>query len=275
MNPIEISTIEHKKEENKREDKKALPKLILLTIISGILGGCFSGVLLKAMKSLTSHTNGNLVEVFHQAQMSLGKYAGYVAIIFTIILSIISFALYNRSKKMVNTQDIDDEDVHKQVEKKLSTSLLFTSINSIFSYMMFGIAFYCMVMRESFDKICIISIAFAFIGFIFQTVSSSINQQKIVNLEKEMNPEKKGSVYDFQFHKKWMNSCDEAERFYAYKCAFSAYRATQTVCMVLSMVLTLLGMVFPIGLLPLICVIIIWGVSTVVYIVETMKIDQM
>ena len=275
MNPIEVSTIENKKEENKKEDKKALPKLILLTIISGIVGGCLSSGLIKTMEILTSKTSNNLVEVFHNAQMSLSKYAGFTAIGLAIILSLVSFSLYHRSKKIVQTQNIDDEEVHRQVEKKLSTALLLISLNTIFSYLMFGIAFYCIVIRERFDTTCIISVILAFVSFIFQTVSTSINQQKVVNLEKEMNPEKKGSVYDFQFHKKWMNSCDEAERFYAYKCAFSAYQTTQVVCLVLSVFLVLLGSVFPIGLLPLICVIIIWGVSTIVYIIQTMKVDQM
>lgn len=37
-------------------------------------------------------------------------------------------------------------------------------------------------------------------------------QQKAVDLERRMNPEKHGSVYDAKFQKKWLDSCDESER---------------------------------------------------------------
>ena len=273
MNPMEIPTLEKKKEENKLEDQKALPKLALFTILSGIFGGCFSGGAIFVVKYLEKHTDENLVELFHEAQMSLGNYAGYIAFALAVILSIVSFAFYKRSKAIVQTQDIDDDDVHKQVDQKLSFSLLLNNLNTLLSFFLFGTAFYCMDLRDTSSNLPLFSIVLAMAGFILQIISTSINQQKVVNLEKEMNPEKKGSVYDFQFHKKWMNSCDEAERFFAYKCAFSAYQATQIVCLVLSLLLTLIGMVFPIGLLPLFCVTIIWGVSTIVYIVQTMKID--
>ena len=273
MNPTDITTLEKKKEENKLEDQKALPKLVVLTILSGIFGGCFSGMAIFSAKYLKKHAGEDLVKVFHEAQMSLGDYAGYVTILLTVLLSIVSFTFYKRSKKLLQDQDIEDEDVHKQVEQKLSISLLLSNINSLFSFLLFGTAFYCMDIRDTSSNLPLFSIILAMAGFILQTISTSINQQKVVNLEKEMNPEKEGSVYDFQFHKKWMNSCDEAERFFAYKCAFSAYQATQIVCLILSLLLTLVGMVFPIGLLPLLCVTIIWGVSSVVYIVQTMKID--
>lgn len=273
MNPIEIPTMEMKKEENKKEDQKALPKLAVISIISAIIGGCFSAGAIFAVNYLKKHAGENLVELFHEAQMSLGNYAGYIAIVLAVVLSIVSFAFYNRSKKIVQTQDIDDEEVHKKVDKKLSVSLLLSNLNSLLSMLLFGTAFYCIYIRDTSSKLPLMSIALAMAGFILQTISTSINQQKVVNLEKEMNPEKKGSVYDLQFQKKWMNSCDEAERFIAYKCAFSAYQATQIVCLVLSLILTLVGMAFPIGLLPLLSVIIIWGVSTVVYIVQTMKFE--
>ena len=32
-------------------------------------------------------------------------------------------------------------------------------------------------------------------------------QQKIVDLERRINPEKRGSVYDMKFQKTWMDSC--------------------------------------------------------------------
>ena len=68
-----------------------------------------------------------------------------------------------------------------------------------------------------------------------------------------MNPEKTASVYDTKFQKKWMESCDEAEKIMIGKCAFKAYAATNTVCSILSIVLAICALVFGIGFLPSLC----------------------
>ena len=34
----------------------------------------------------------------------------------------------------------------------------------------------------------------------------------VVDLEKKLNPEKKGSVFEMQFQKTWLESCDEAQK---------------------------------------------------------------
>ena len=275
MDTSNYSETENKRNEIKKEDKKALPKLIVLMIVSGIIGAVFAAVSIEAMEYITEHSGANLVELFHELQISLGTYSGFATFAFALVLSVAGFVIYNYYKKIALHQDINDEAVHDRVEKGLTVSLLLTNINMLLSYILFGVAFYCVVLKEDLNNLGILSLIMALTGFILQSACTSINQQKIVNLEKEMNPEKNGSVYDLQFHKKWMDSCDEAERFYTYKCTFVAYRTTQIVCMALSVILVLLGMVFPIGLLPLICVIIIWGVSSIVYTVTCMKVEKM
>ncbi|MBQ5922337.1 MAG: DUF3169 family protein [Alistipes sp.] len=42
------------------------------------------------------------------------------------------------------------------------------------------------------------------VGLILSVVVAMVASVKIVNFEKEMNPEKKGSAYDFNFQKKWL-----------------------------------------------------------------------
>jgi len=41
-----------------------------------------------------------------------------------------------------------------------------------------------------------------------------------------MNPEKTASVYDMKFQKKWLETCDEAEKIIVGKCAFKAFNIT-------------------------------------------------
>ena len=86
-----------------------------------------------------------------------------------------------------------------------------------------------------------------------------------------MNPEKTASVYDTKFQKKWMDSCDEAEKIMIGKCAFKAYAATNTVCTVLSIVLAVCALVFGIGFLPSLAVCLIWIINQSVYCKEALK----
>ena len=102
-------------------------------------------------------------------------------------------------------------------------------------------------------------------GFLVTLYVSAVLQQKLVDATKRMNPEKHGSVYDTKFHKKWMESCDEAERAVIGQCAFKAYQAMSMSCLILWAVLGVGGMFFSWGFMPAMTVCIIWGVGQTVY----------
>ena len=51
-----------------------------------------------------------------------------------------------------------------------------------------------------------------------------IIQQKCVDTVKQINLEKKASVYDIRFEKKWIDDCDEAEKIIIGKCAYKRPR---------------------------------------------------
>lgn len=57
-----------------------------------------------------------------------------------------------------------------------------------------------------------------------------IIQQKCVDTVKQINPEKKVSVYDIRFEKKWIDDCDEAEKIIIGKCAYKRRILRQILC---------------------------------------------
>ncbi len=73
-------------------------------------------------------------------------------------------------------------------------------------------------------------------AFIAVMVETIIIQQRCVDAVKRMNPEKTASVYDVKFQRKWMDSCDEAEKLMIGKCAYKAYAAANTACAVLAII---------------------------------------
>ena len=117
--------------------------------------------------------------------------------------------------------------------------------------------------------------ALAMIGvFVLSCGCVIFAQQKVVDLERRMNPEKHGSVYDTKFQKKWLDSCDESERRQIGEAGYRAYIVTTRVCLGAWMVLTVLGMVFEIGMLPVSVLLLVWGVMQVTYTLECIRLGK-
>ena len=94
-------------------------------------------------------------------------------------------------------------------------------------------------------------------------------QKQVVDLLKTINPEKHGSIFDFNFNKKWIASCDEAQQLLIYKAAYKAFRIGIYTCLALWLLLFLANMAFDVGLLPIACVSLIWLIITIAYYVES------
>ncbi len=62
----------------------------------------------------------------------------------------------------------------------------------------------------------------------------------IVDIEKKLNPEKQGNVFDFKFNEVWLSCCDEAQKLMTYQAAYKAFMDTNITCIVLY-ILTFIG----------------------------------
>lgn len=251
-------------EQIKKEDKKAIGPFLLLMIVSALFGA-FAGYGMTHLKN--SFEGENLVDAFHQTQLTLADYAAIPTFIVCVLLSICGFVFYAYCKSFYKKHNIEDEVNLEKLDSLLSINLFVVSLTYCISWVLFGTGFYCIAMRELNG----LSIILCLGGFIISLVCTLILQQKIINFAKEIYPEKRGSVYDLHFQKKWMNSCDEAELYNAYKASYTSYQATNLCCIVMLVILTLLGMEFPIGILPLMCVCIIWAVQIISYTLASLK----
>ncbi len=108
-------------------------------------------------------------------------------------------------------------------------------------------------------------------AFVVVMVETMIIQQRCVDAVKRMNPEKIASVYDVKFQRKWMDSCDEAEKIIVGKCAYKAYAAANTACAVLAIIFAVCAFIFNTGFLPSFAVCVIWFVLQFIYYMETIR----
>ena len=140
-----------------------------------------------------------------------------------------------------------------------------SSINMIWNFCLFGMGF-CLDNAESMEVHYELETSMLLIGvFVAGLIILTIEQQKLVNLTKEINPEKKGSIYDVKFQKKWEASCDEAELFAIYKSAYRSYCITQRLCIILWLFCIIGGFVWGFGAVPVLLVSIIWGTMITSY----------
>lgn len=248
----------------KEANRKALPKFLIIMAVCTLLGGLIG--FFSAYFGLDT-LSGSL--------KAAGAWFGmnavpWLMVAVAVIVPVVSVLFYQQIKKLLKTWDGEDDIVSGAVDTKLTTILWLASATMIFAFFLF--AALCAVtpsMFESEKSITMFWITLtAFIIILFETI---FIQQKCVDATKKMNPEKTASVYDMKFQKKWVESCDEAEKVVIGKCAYKAYAATNMVCAVLAGVLMIFALEFETGLLPALAVCLIWLINVSVYAKETIR----
>ena len=246
------------KNEIKRANRKALPKFILVVAISLIVGGAVGYLSGRFRLDM-------LADGIKRAGAFFGTYlAPWLMAALAAVLPAVGIPLYRSAKKLLSAWDGEDEAISDTIDGKLSTAIWISSASLVFSYFLIAAAYsggFAIFDRKESTVVFLIAIA-AFFAIMIETI---LIQQKCVDIVKQTNPGKKASVYDMKFQKKWMDSCDEAEKILIGKCAYKAYAAINTVCAVLAILLAVGALVFEIGFLSSFVVCLVWIVNLSVY----------
>lgn len=270
----ENNKAENNKKENKAALKKFIPMLIVCALIGGLVGGASSFI-------GYSDFSGSIVEA---ALLIVNMVSPWAVIILGVLSFIVCWVIYRKARAMYEgaltsakvtgesgESGEPDEQIIEAVEDKLSQGMFILSVIMIVQMLFFGI------MMADLENIADSSFALAMAAtgvFVAGNLAQLKQQQLMVDLEKEMNPSKKGSVYDAKFRDKWEESCDELEKIIIYKSAHKAYKTTALTCVILWIVTATLSIAFKTGPLPSIAVSIIWLVQTVSYCREAMKLER-
>ena len=265
----------NKAEKNKRENKAALKKFIPMLIVCAVIGGITGGV-----SSFIGYSDfsGSIAEA---ALLIVNMMSPWAVIILGVSSFIACWAIYRKARAMYQealaAAEADgesgepDEQIFEEVEDKLSQGMFILSVIMIVQMLFFGI------MMADLENIAVHSFAITMVAtgvFVVGNLAQLKQQQLMVDLEKEMNPSKRGSVYDAKFRDKWEESCDELEKIIIYKSAYKAYKTTALTCVILWIVTATLSIAFKTGPLPCIAVTVIWLVQTVSYCREAMKLER-
>lgn len=229
--------------EIKKANRKALPQFKVFMAVSLIVGAVIG--FCAAKYGLNTLTDGMKI-----AGAFFGNYiAPWLMAATAVIVPAVCIPIYRSAKKLLSARDGENEEISDTIDKRLSIVIWVTSAALILSYFLIAASYsnaFESFKSESNAVLFFVSI----VGFAAIMLEAIIIQQKCVDAAKKTNPEKTASVYDAKFQKKWIDSCDEAEKIVIGKCAFKAYAATNMVCTVLSVVLAVCALVFGIGFLP-------------------------
>ncbi len=242
----------------KKENRRALPKFFLVIVLAGIFGGMLGFGAGVAGRSGAAEAAAAWLEQFWR---TVTPWAIPVS---SAVLLGGGWRQYRAAGRLFAAWDGEDETAIDAADEKLNWALLLTALTLILDFF-FMAASQVYRMRAS----------LAVVGcFILSMAAVTILQQKTVDLTKRMNPEKRGSVYDMKFQKKWMESCDEAEQRQIGQAAYRAYSVTTQACIGIWLALVVLSFVFDLGILPVFVVTLVWGIQQVSYILACIRLGK-
>ena len=249
--------------QEKGENRKALPKFAL-TMLGSLLAGGVIGFVVGCSRVLGPQTAA-LAAGLSRALEAATPWGIPVTSVLTLGTC---FLLYRSAARKYAVWDGGDEDETSQaIEMNLSWVLLFSAVQLLIN--LFFLAAFCVYcIDKEISALATVGVFLVSCGFVI------FAQQKAVDLERKMNPEKHGSVYDSKFQKRWLESCDESERRQIGQACYRAYMVAGRFCMGLWLVLVILSLVFKISLLPVFVLLLVWGVLQVTYTLECIRLGR-
>ncbi|MBQ8627246.1 MAG: DUF3169 family protein [Agathobacter sp.] len=252
------------KKENAVTKRKTLIKFIILMILSMVVGYVSAFAFDMIISAGAEH-----MELIEKAIQIVAIAVPITYVILDVLVLGLSYANYFKAKKMVAKWDGEDEDIIEKIESKLGIAITMNNILLVFHFFFFSATVEIAFGEEFHLPLAVFAIAMLLIGLIAMIVLTVL----VVNLEKQLNPEKRGDALDTKFNKEWLASCDEAQQKMIHEAGYKAFKAGQHACMCIWIV-TLLGQLFfDTGIFPVICVFIIYATLVISYSVASIKLE--
>ena len=257
---------------NQKDSKKKTTKAVIFLIVFCIIGGIFGGFVGFMAGEIE---NFNLTAVKDVIKNIL-IYATPVALIAVFaIVTLYSLISYIKARKATSLWDGEDEDYIDNVESKLGITISVLTIGMIMIYTLFGVNIYAqfnLASKEVFLTLLPL-LCISFVIMIETIVYNTVMQRACVQLIKKINPEKKGEALAINFQKEWEESMDEAQKLMLFETGFRTYKVMNYVILV-TWLFTALGIMFGMGLMPMLIVSALWLIMTVTYTVYGYKIEH-
>jgi hypothetical protein len=251
-------------------DKKSNHKILIIFI--SILAVSAVGGYIAGRVVARAERNVSLVNLACEVKEFLVGATPFVFIVVSILGIIISLVSFMRCQVMYKKlqNDKENDDLWDALEEKLNQPMI---LSSAFCLVVLCLFLCCMVIacQEQYQPVLFIAISLSFVA---DYVVVIVIQKLIIDIEKELNPEKRGNVLDVNFQKVWMNSCDEAQKMIVYKAGYKAYLSTNVACLILVLVAFIYSSIVKTDLVALIFVCIILFVNNMSYLLRAARLEK-
>lgn len=224
-------------------------------VVGRVVGRLTKGVEFAELFTVDNNRTAGMIFAVIQAVVVIGG----------LLAAYISFF---RTKKRAEKWDGEDEDEIETIENALNFPIIMCSTVTVLGTILFSCACYFLLTEPRFFDIL------PTVTFLIGMLGSIILNEQTVTLEKKLNPEKKGSTFDRNFHKKWMDSCDEAQKQIVWQAGFAAFQAGNMVCYFLWIFTFIMQMLLRFGLMPMFCVGIIWLTLNTSYMLTAARLER-
>lgn len=239
------------KDNVKRDNRRALPRFLLMLLAAGAFGGVMGFLGAQAgAAGLTEELAAGLTGLLRAA-------APWGIPVTSGVLLGSGWWCYARARRRWAAWDGEDEDTAQQADQDLNWALLTSAMAMVVDLFFLTVG---ALYGPALPVVAEVLASFALLVLL---------QQKVVDLTRRMNPEKRGSVYEMKFQKTWLDSCDESERAQIGRAAYQAYRAGVVTCLWVWVALIILSIPFDLGLAPMaavLAVLAVLGVMQAAYI---------
>lgn len=245
----------------------SLIKFILTTLAAACVGAAASVLLSK-------HDPKALGE----AALSLADHGSPVLLMASILFCLLAaFIYYKKAQSHLSRTGLDNDDDFAQIDRDLGISMTILNMIFVVAFLFFGIfaagletIMHQFEQRSSFAGLVAVTI----IVFLVGSFTAIYLQSRLIKLIKVLYPDKKGDLLELRFAKDWLESCDEAEQYIIYRAAYKTYRVTNQ-CLIFFWLIAVFGaMFFDTGLLPIILITTLWGISNIVYCTQSAKLTK-
>lgn len=262
--------MKEKQQENKKNDRKIFMRFVVLLLLSGIVG-IFSGMTIRILQATAGTSIDALLDIVGSAMIYI---VPALYLLMHLVAAVISFSIYGRAKKRVMHWDGEDEDYIESIEASLDIPVIMGNAVMVLNLLLYTVVIYQadhVEMSQLWQNILSNGgMVLMILGYVYEIIV----QKLVVDLEKKLNPEKRGNVFEIDFMKTWMESCDEAQKWKHYEAAWHAFRITNVVCLVLWLLCFIAQFSFQAGLLPVFCVSGIWLVLVLSYSISAYRLDH-
>ena len=253
-----------------RNTKRTFAKMLAAMVIGGVIGGV-STVVYEIV--FGEDFSGGALSILTEVTRRL-MVPGLLAV---LVISIAAYEICFKKLRNVcaRIEDAEDEEFHRLDYEEERYGAILQCINVVAQVLCIALLGSGYSMRYVHDgRTSMAKFLTACVLFLICFFYSGMAQARYIKLLQKVHPEKKGDIASKDFHKQWLESCDEAEKEAVYQSSYSTYIFTGKLIGILLVVTMIAHLFFNTGVFAILVVGVIYLCMTVKYCISCVKLKS-